>query len=251
MTSLAAAPFIVALIALAIGLGAPAFPWAEAPSKRGRVDLAALAGADFRRSARQGAANGLAAGKRLVDIAAALALVILFAPLALLLAAAIKIDGPGPVLYRQRRIGLGGKTFEILKFRSMAPDAEQDGPKWADVNDSRVTRVGRLMRRFHLDEIPQAVNVLRGEMSFVGPRPERPEFVSVLEKEIPNYHLRHMVRPGITGWAQINYVYGASVEDARIKLQYDLYYIQHFSLLRDILIMLLTMRVALFGLGGR
>ncbi len=190
-------------------------------------------------------------GKRAFDIAAALALIMLFAPLYALVAVLVRLDSPGPALYRQRRIGRNGAPFYIYKFRSMIVDAEKGGACWAEKNDKRVTRVGNFIRKTRIDEMPQAFNVLKGEMSFVGPRPERPEFVGLLEKEIPNYHLRHAVRPGITGWAQVKYVYGASVEDARIKLQYDLYYIRHFSLMRDLLIILMTVKVALFGLGSR
>jgi exopolysaccharide biosynthesis polyprenyl glycosylphosphotransferase len=196
------------------------------------------------------AASG--AGKRVFDILAATALLVFLAPLILLVGLAIKLDSPGPVLYRQQRIGRGGRPFEILKFRSMTVDAEKDGvAAWAAKDDRRVTRVGRFIRKLRIDEIPQAINVIRGDMSFVGPRPERPEFVRLLEREIPNYHLRHVVRPGITGWAQVKYEYGASVEDARIKMQYDIYYLEHFSLWRDFLILLMTVRVALFGIGSR
>ena len=191
-------------------------------------------------------------GKRLFDLAAATALLLLLSPLILVTALLIKIDSKGPILYRQQRIGLGGVPFEILKFRSMSNDAEKDGvAAWAVKNDCRVTRVGRFIRKLRIDEIPQAINVIRGDMSFVGPRPERPEFVHLLEREIPNYHLRHIVRPGITGWAQVKYEYGASVEDARIKMQYDMHYLEHFSLWRDFLILLMTVRVALFGIGSR
>lgn len=190
-------------------------------------------------------------GKRALDIASAMALLVAAAPLMVFAAIAIKLDSPGPVFYRQRRIGFGGREFDMLKFRSMVADAEKDGAQWAAKDDERVTRVGRLLRKTRFDEIPQAFNILRGEMSFVGPRPERPEFVKLLEVEIPNYHLRHVVRPGLTGWAQVKYVYAASVEGARIKLQYDLHYIKHFTLWLDCMIMLLTVRVALFGVGSR
>lgn len=190
-------------------------------------------------------------GKRALDVAAALTLLILASPLVIAVAVIIKLDSPGPALYRQRRIGFGGREFDMLKFRSMVVDAEKNGPQWAATNDCRVTRIGRIIRRTRFDEIPQAFNILSGQMSFVGPRPERPEFVKLLETEIPNYHLRHVVRPGLTGWAQVKYVYGASVEDARVKLQYDLHYIKHFTLWLDCLIMLMTVRVALFGVGSR
>lgn len=217
----------------------------------GRIDPALAGAPEFAEAlaARRAACAG--AGKRGLDIAAALALIVFFAPLYALVALLIKLDSPGPALYRQRRIGLNGAPFHIYKFRSMVADAEKNGACWAQQNDRRVTRVGRLIRKLRIDEMPQAINVLKGEMSFVGPRPERPEFVELLEREIPNYQLRHSVRPGITGWAQVKYVYGASVEDARVKLQYDLFYIRHFSLARDLLIMAMTVKVALFGLGSR
>jgi exopolysaccharide biosynthesis polyprenyl glycosylphosphotransferase len=190
-----------------------------------------------------------AGAKRLFDIVFALGLLMFLAPVILVAAVAVRLDGPGPILYRQRRIGYDGREFSVFKLRSMIVDAEPDGPRYASPNDARITRVGRLLRKFHIDEIPQAINVLRGEMSFVGPRPERPEFVRELEREIPNYHYRHMVKPGITGWAQVNYEYAASVEGARCKLRYDLYYIRRFSLGLDLLIVLMTVRVALFGLA--
>jgi lipopolysaccharide/colanic/teichoic acid biosynthesis glycosyltransferase len=157
-----------------------------------------------------------------------------------------------PVIYRQTRVGQGGKTFTVLKFRSMVVDAERNGsPAWASANDSRVTRIGRLMRRTRIDELPQLINVLRGEMSFVGPRPERPEFVAMLTQQIPFYAVRHSVKPGITGWAQVRYSYGATVEQAVRKLEYDLYYVKNHSLLLDIMILIETVRVVLLGEGAR
>lgn len=192
-----------------------------------------------------------AAGKRFLDIVLSLCLLGFLIPLLVLTALAIKLDSHGPVLYRQRRVGFGGKEFEVFKFRSMIANAEAGGPQYAAVKDKRITRVGSVIRKFRIDEIPQAINVLKGEMSFVGPRPERPEFVRELEKEIPLYHCRHLVKPGITGWAQVKYEYAASVEGARAKLRYDLYYIRHFSPFLDLLIVLMTIRVALFGLGSR
>jgi lipopolysaccharide/colanic/teichoic acid biosynthesis glycosyltransferase len=158
-----------------------------------------------------------------------------------LVALAIKIESPGPVFYRQDRIGQGGRVFRLYKFRTMVPHAEPHGPQWAQEDDARVTRVGRVLRRLHLDELPQALNLLRGEMSLIGPRPERPEFVSELEGVISFYRARHAVRPGITGWAQVNYRYGRSVEDALIKLQYDLYYIKHASVVLDAVIFVRTL----------
>ncbi|MBY0420823.1 MAG: exopolysaccharide biosynthesis polyprenyl glycosylphosphotransferase [Parvularculaceae bacterium] len=217
----------------------------------GRLNLETTDDPHFVAAAAKTTVRAAGAGKRAVDIAAALALLIFFAPLLALVAILIKLDSPGPVLYRQRRVGRDGQVFDILKFRSMVADAEKNGVRWARKNDDRVTRVGRIIRKLRIDEMPQAVNILRGDMSFVGPRPERPEFVKLLESEVPAYTLRHAVRPGLTGWAQVKYVYGASVEDARVKLQYDLYYIKHFSLWRDFLIMLMTVRVALLGVGSR
>lgn len=189
--------------------------------------------------------------KRFFDILFSLGLIAFLAPLLVLTAVAIKLDSRGPVLYRQRRVGFGGREFEVYKFRSMVTDSEPDGPQYAAVNDARITRVGHIIRKFRIDEIPQTINVLKGDMSFVGPRPERPEFVRDLEQEIPLYHCRHLVKPGITGWAQVKYEYAASVEGARNKLRYDLYYIRHFSPALDLLIVLMTVRVALFGLGSR
>ena len=191
------------------------------------------------------------ASKRLFDMTFALLLMLLAAPLLAIIPIAIKLDSSGPVLFRQIRVGLHGKNFVIYKFRSMRQDAElETGPVWTGERDERATKVGRLLRKFRLDEILQAVNVLRGEMSLVGPRPERPYFVRQLEQQIPFYTLRHYVKPGITGWAQVMYPYGASVEDAHEKLQYDLYYAKHKSLGFDAGILLKTIRIVLFG-GGR
>jgi exopolysaccharide biosynthesis polyprenyl glycosylphosphotransferase len=187
--------------------------------------------------------------KRLTDFALALCLLVVTLPVMLLAAILIRLDSRGPAIFRQTRTGLGGAEFEVLKFRSMTHDAERDGPQWAQQSDPRVTRVGRLLRLLRIDELPQLFNVLKGEMSFIGPRPERPVFNDTLEKEIPLYNLRHLVRPGITGWAQVMYPYGASVEDAREKLQYDLYYIKNYSVLLDIGIVFKTLRVVLLGKG--
>lgn len=189
--------------------------------------------------------------KRYLDIVASAVGLSLFFPLCLLIALAIKLDSKGPVLYRQERMGEDGTTFYLLKFRSMRVDAEENGPVWAGANDGRVTRAGRVIRKLRLDEIPQMINVLRGEMSFVGPRPERPFFIKRLEKDIPYYSIRHTVKPGITGWAQIRYPYGASKEDAAEKLKYDLYYIKHMSTLFDLLIILETAKIVLLGRGAR
>jgi exopolysaccharide biosynthesis polyprenyl glycosylphosphotransferase len=187
--------------------------------------------------------------KRLSDVVLALALLLATLPVMALVAILIKLESRGPAIFRQPRTGLGGREFEILKFRSMTHDAERDGPQWAQAADPRVTRIGRVIRELRIDELPQLVNVLKGEMSFIGPRPERPVFNETLEKEIPLYNLRLLVRPGITGLAQVMYPYGASVEDAREKLQYDLYYIKNYSVLLDIGIVFKTLRVVLLGKG--
>ena len=171
-------------------------------------------------------------------------------PVALLTAALIQLDSRGPVLYSQERVGKNGRTFRLYKFRSMRVDAEKDGPVWASrEGDARTTRVGRVIRKIRVDEIPQFWNILRGEMNFVGPRPERPHFVRQLAEEIPFYEQRHLIPPGLTGWAQIKYPYGASIEDARQKLQYDLYYIKNQSLVLDAVILFETVKTILFGRG--
>jgi sugar transferase (PEP-CTERM system associated) len=173
-------------------------------------------------------------------------------PIAILAAIAVKLESPGPVFYRQERVGKNGRTFEVIKLRSMQEDAEKDGQAiWAQENDSRITRVGRIIRALRIDEIPQFWCILKGEMSFVGPRPERPVFVKQLACEIPFYEQRHLVAPGLTGWAQVRYPYGASVQDAKEKLQYDLFYIKNQSLLLDLLIVLETFKTIVFGRGAR
>lgn len=190
--------------------------------------------------------------KRVFDVGASLFLLLFAWPIMLITALAIRMESPGPVLYRQLRVGRFGIPFEVLKFRSMRADAEQDGKaQWAQKGDSRVTRIGGIIRKFRVDELPQLLNVLRGDMSFVGPRPERPEFVEQLKQEIPFYDLRHKVAPGITGWAQISYPYGASVRDAMEKLQYDLYYIKNYSLLFDFMILFQTAHAVVWGKGAR
>lgn len=190
--------------------------------------------------------------KRFVDIVLALLLLVVMSPFILLTALAVFLETGRPVLYSQKRVGLLGQEFRIFKFRSMYQDAEKDGKaRWAAANDSRVTRVGAFIRSTRLDELPQIYNVLKGEMSIVGPRPERPEFVSELREKVPFYDTRHYVRPGLMGWAQLKYPYGASVEDARGKLEYDLYYSKNHSLLMDILIMIQTVEVVLLGKGVR
>ena len=189
--------------------------------------------------------------KRAFDLLASSVLFVATLPLMLLTALVIKLESPGPVIYRQERVGRAGRPFTVLKFRSMRNDAEKDGiARWASVGDPRVTRVGRLIRKLRIDELPQLFNVVRGEMSFVGPRPERPNFVAQLKEQIPFYDLRHSVKPGLTGWAQVRYSYGASVEDARTKLQFDLYYVKNHSLFLDVLILFETVRVILFREGA-
>ncbi len=190
--------------------------------------------------------------KRLFDIVASLLLLALTLPVLLLAVIAVKLDSRGPVFYRQRRVGLYSNGFDIPKLRSMRTDAEAAGTAiWAEKNDPRITRVGRILRKTRIDELPQCWSVLIGEMSFVGPRPERPEFVSALEEKLPYYAERHMVKPGITGWAQINYPYGASIDDARQKLEYDLYYAKNYSPFLDLLILLQTLRVVIWSGGAR
>jgi exopolysaccharide biosynthesis polyprenyl glycosylphosphotransferase len=187
--------------------------------------------------------------KRLFDIFISIVVLVITWPIMLISYFLIKFDSLGPAIFKQTRTGKDGQDFFIYKFRSMYIDAEKDGVKWAQTNDSRVTRVGKYIRLFRIDELPQLFNVINGDMSFIGPRPERPEFNNMLEREIPYYQLRHLVRPGITGWAQVQYPYGASVDDAIEKLQYDLYYIKNYSFLLDLRILLKTIKVILFGKG--
>ncbi len=190
--------------------------------------------------------------KRLFDISASLGLLIFSLPVLVVTAVAVKLTSRGPIFYRQERVGQYGKPFMLLKFRSMRIDAESDDtPRWAQENDPRITPIGQILRITRMDELPQIFNVLKGDMSFVGPRPERPYFVEQLAREIPYYQERHYVKPGITGWAQINYPYGASIEDAKRKLQYDLYYVKNCTLFMDILVLVQTARVVLFTEGGR
>ena len=185
------------------------------------------------------------------DVGISLVFLVFALPLILTVALLVWIDSPGPVLYRQVRIGQAGRPFTLLKFRSMRSDAETRGPAWATQRDPRVTRVGSFMRRTRIDELPQLMNILRGQMSFIGPRPERPHFVEQLAAVIPYYRERARVKPGLTGWAQVNFPYGASVEDARVKLSYDLYYVRHRSPLLDLAILFATVRVILFQEGSR
>ncbi|MEO0461662.1 MAG: TIGR03013 family XrtA/PEP-CTERM system glycosyltransferase [Pseudomonadota bacterium] len=189
--------------------------------------------------------------KRLFDITASLILLTLTAPIIALFAIIVKFDSKGPAFFRQQRVGLYGEPFHLVKLRSMTTDAEKDGVKWAQENDPRVTRVGRFIRKVRIDELPQTWCVLMGQMSFVGPRPEVPKFVDDLQEVIPFYQERHMVKPGITGWAQINYPYGASTEDSRKKLEYDLYYAKNYTPFLDLVILLQTVRVILWPEGAR
>jgi sugar transferase (PEP-CTERM system associated) len=190
--------------------------------------------------------------KRSLDLSFAAAGFVLALPVMIIVSILIRLDSRGPVLYRQARVGLGGQKFYVLKFRSMREDAETiNGAQWAQEEDPRVTRVGRFMRKYRLDELPQFINVIHGEMSFVGPRPERPEFVQQLREVISYYDERHSVRPGITGWAQVQYRYGSSVEDASRKLEYDLFYLKNMSVVFDFLIVLKTVGIVLSGFGGR
>jgi sugar transferase (PEP-CTERM system associated) len=190
--------------------------------------------------------------KRAFDIVASLLLMIIALPLITLGALAIRMDGKGPIFFRQQRVGLYGQLFDVIKLRSMRVDAEADGKaKWAETNDPRITRAGHFLRKTRIDELPQIWSVLKGDMSFVGPRPERPEFVSDLEDKLTYYAERHMVKPGITGWAQINYPYGASLQDARAKLEYDLYYAKNYTPFLDLIILLQTLRVVIWSEGAR
>jgi sugar transferase (PEP-CTERM system associated) len=190
--------------------------------------------------------------KRIFDLVSSSILIVLAAPIMLVTALAIKLDSRGPVLYRQERVGLNGKTFQVAKFRSMREDAEGDGtPRWASVQDDRVTKVGNFIRKARIDELPQLFNVLRGEMSLVGPRPERPFFVEQLTEQIPYFAVRQSVKPGVTGWAQVRYQYGSTVEDSIEKLQYDLYYVKNHTLFLDLVILFETVAVVLTGKGAR
>jgi sugar transferase (PEP-CTERM system associated) len=190
-------------------------------------------------------------GQRVFSLMFAAIGLLVFLPIIPFIALAIKLDSKGPVIYRQRRVGRENRVFTCYKFRTMREDAELDGPVWADEDDPRVTRVGRRLRRTRLDEIPQLWNVLNGDMSVVGPRPERLEFVEWLSQEIPYYYIRHVIRPGMTGWAQICYRYGASLEDSKEKLKYDLYYIKNMSLTFDLAVILRSIKIVLLGRGYR
>ncbi|MBL0946461.1 MAG: TIGR03013 family PEP-CTERM/XrtA system glycosyltransferase [Hydrogenophaga sp.] len=190
--------------------------------------------------------------KRLFDLLGALVLLLVSLPVMLVTAIIIKLESPGPIFYRQERVGLNGKPFDVVKFRSMRTDAEKDGvPRWATAGDSRVTRVGKVIRKLRIDELPQIWSVLRGDMSLVGPRPERAFFVEKLVQEIPFYAVRHSVKPGVTGWAQVRFQYGATVEDTAEKLQYDLYYVKNHSLFLDLVVLFETVGVVLTGKGAQ
>jgi sugar transferase (PEP-CTERM system associated) len=190
--------------------------------------------------------------RRLLDVVVSVLGLIAVAPVLLMAALAIKLEDGGPIIYAQERVGRNGRTFVLLKFRSMRVDAERDGtPAWARERDNRITRVGRVIRKVRIDELPQLLNVLRGDMALIGPRPERPHFVQMFSESIPFYDYRHTIRPGITGWAQVCFRYGASFEDTKRKLSYDLYYIKRQGLLLDALILLKTIRVVLSGEGAR
>jgi sugar transferase (PEP-CTERM system associated) len=190
--------------------------------------------------------------KRVFDIVIAAALLVLTFPIMLFAALLVLFEDGAPIIYRQQRMGSRNKPFTLLKFRSMAKNAEQDGKaSWATANDARITGVGHFLRRTRMDELPQLINVLKGEMSFVGPRPERPEFVAMLTEQIPFYAVRHSVKPGLTGWAQVRYSYGATVEQSVKKLEYDLYYVKNHTLVLDLVILLETVRVVLLGEGAR
>ena len=193
----------------------------------------------------------LLAAKRALDISVAVIALLLAAPVMVITALLIMIEDGRPVLFRQKRVGMSGREFEMLKFRSMYKDSEKHGPKWAGDVDHRVTKIGRFIRTYRIDELPQMINVLLGDMSLIGPRPEQPIFVRQLEEQIPYYGLRHSVRPGITGWAQVKFRYAASVEDSKTKLEYDLFYIKHLSIVLDLAIMFETLKVLLSGRGAK
>ena len=217
----------------------------------GRVNLNMMRPSWLIFSARRRQARMSGLVRALLHRGIALCGAVLSLPFVIITVILIKLESPGPVLYKQERVGKNGRKFMVLKFRSMRVDAEKDGPVWAKNRDDRVTRVGRVIRKIRVDEIPQFWNILKGEMNFVGPRPERPHFVSQLAEEIPFYEQRHLIPPGLTGWAQIKYPYGSSIEDARQKLQYDLYYIKNQTLMLDAAIIFETAKTILFGRGAR
>ncbi|PTB30984.1 exopolysaccharide biosynthesis polyprenyl glycosylphosphotransferase [Photobacterium phosphoreum] len=187
--------------------------------------------------------------KRALDLFCVMLLALIAIPVGLITAVFIKLESPGPIFFKQRRTGQYNKEFEVIKFRSMRNDAEKNGAQWASKNDVRVTRVGKFIRKTRIDELPQLINIIKGEMSLIGPRPEREVFIEELEKTIPYYRFRHAIKPGVTGLAQVKYAYGASVEDAVWKHKYDIYYIKHQSLMLDIKVILLTVKTVVFGMG--
>ncbi|MCJ8314176.1 MAG: exopolysaccharide biosynthesis polyprenyl glycosylphosphotransferase [Pseudomonadales bacterium] len=187
--------------------------------------------------------------KRIIDFLFIFALALVALPIGIITAILIKLESKGPIFFKQKRVGQFNQEFEVIKFRSMGQDAEKDGAQWASKNDMRVTRIGKFIRRTRIDELPQLINVFKGEMSIIGPRPEREVFIQDLEKEIPYYRFRHAVKPGITGLAQVKYAYGASVEDAKWKHRFDLYYIKHRNLGLDLKVLLLTFKTVIFGMG--
>lgn len=187
--------------------------------------------------------------KTIFDLIVSLFILVLTLPIWLVTVLLMKIESPGPVFYMQQRVGLNNKEFSVIKFRSMRIDAEKQGAQWAQANDPRVTKVGKFIRKTRIDELPQLINVLKGDMSLIGPRPERKVFIEQLELAIPHYNFRHKVKPGITGLAQVSYPYGASVEDAERKHEYDMFYIKHYSFKLDILIVICTIKTILFGMG--
>jgi exopolysaccharide biosynthesis polyprenyl glycosylphosphotransferase len=196
--------------------------------------------------------TGFVIARRILSIAISLTGLLLCLPIIPILAIGVKLTSPGPIFFRQNRVGRKGKIFSVYKFRTMRADAEaKTGAVWAGRNDPRVTALGRYMRKTRLDEIPQLWNVLKGDMAFVGPRPERPEFVQWLEEQIPYYNMRHIIRPGLTGWAQVKYQYGASLEETKQKLQYDLYYIKHMSVALDLWIMFETIKTVILRRGAQ
>lgn len=221
----------------------------EQHRSRVRIDLLRESWFIFGDGFRQGRVRMLV--KRAFDILASATLLILSAPVMVIAAIAVKLESPGPIIYRQERVGLAGRTFNIMKFRSMRADAEKNGPQWAQAGDSRVTRVGKFMRLTRIDELPQLFSVLTGTMSLVGPRPERPFFVKQLEEQIPFYSARHSVKPGVTGWAQVRHKYGASIDDSSDKLEYDLFYVKNHTLVFDILVLFHSVKVVLTAQGSR
>jgi len=226
--------------------------WSIAETPRGRVDLDRLPSDPQLSPFMARSRGGHSGAKRALDLALSVLMLVILSPLFPIVALLIKIDSRGAVFYRQERVGLHGKVFTLFKFRSMRADAEAGGqPRWAEQSDPRVTRFGAFMRSSRIDELPQLINVIRNEMSLVGPRPERPHFVEQLERAIPYYRQRTSVLPGITGWAQTQFRYGASIEDAREKLTYDLYYVKHQSIRLDLAILAATVRVVLTKQGAR